>query len=119
MASEFPAPSAHAKCNAPLGLKLKNMDEKNMHNLFLKNMSGLIEEARNPSPGENPWEIWSIAKVPHKRISISHSVMDKFVIFIETLLKHTFALKVTLKVSKASLPRLIRLVSTLVWYLTM
>ena len=34
--------AAHAKCNAPQGLKLKNMDEKNMHNLFLKNMSGLI-----------------------------------------------------------------------------
>ena len=48
------AASAHAKCNAPQGLKLKNMDEKNMHNLFLKNMSGLIEEAKNPSPGENP-----------------------------------------------------------------
>ena len=47
--------AAHAKCNAPTGLKLKNMDEKNMHNLFLKNMSGLIEEAKNPSPGENPW----------------------------------------------------------------
>lgn len=45
----------HAQCNAPRGLKLKNMDEKNMHNLFLKNMSGLIEEARNPSIGENPW----------------------------------------------------------------
>lgn len=44
----------HAQCNAPRGLKLKNMDEKNMHNLFLKNMSGLIEEARNPSIGENP-----------------------------------------------------------------
>jgi len=44
----------HAKCNAPKGLKLKNMEEKNMHNLFLKNMSGLIEEARNPTIGENP-----------------------------------------------------------------
>ena len=46
----------HARCNAPPGLKLKNMDEKNMHNLFLKNMSGLIEVARNPyPPGSNPW----------------------------------------------------------------
>lgn len=44
----------HARCNAPPGLKLKNMDEKNMHNLFLKNMSGLIEVARNPYAGENP-----------------------------------------------------------------
>ena len=44
----------HAKCNAPQGLKLRNMDEKNMHNLFLKNMSGLIEEAKNPSKGINP-----------------------------------------------------------------
>lgn len=51
------ADAAHAKCNAPTGLKLKNMDEKNMHNLFLKNMSGLIEEAKNPSPGENPWAV--------------------------------------------------------------
>ena len=49
--------AAHAKSNAPTGLKLKNMDEKNMHNLFLKNMSGLIEEAKNPSPGENPWAV--------------------------------------------------------------
>ena len=53
MASEIRC-GAHAKPNAPSGLKLKNMDEKNMHNLFLKNMSGLIEEARNPSMGENP-----------------------------------------------------------------
>lgn len=56
--------AAHAKCNAPLGLKLKNMDEKNMHNLFLKNMSGLIEEAKNPSPGENPWASWMCAFSP-------------------------------------------------------
>jgi hypothetical protein len=46
--------ATHAKCNAPQGLKLKNMEEKSMHNLFLKNMSGLIEESRNPSVGENP-----------------------------------------------------------------
>jgi len=35
-------------------LKLRNMDEKNMHNLFLKNMAGLIEEVKNPSPCLNP-----------------------------------------------------------------
>jgi len=35
-------------------LKLKDMDEKNMHNLFLKNMAGLIEEVKNPSPCLNP-----------------------------------------------------------------
>ena len=35
-------------------LKLKEMDEKNMHNLFLKNMAGLIEETMNPSPCSNP-----------------------------------------------------------------
>ena len=35
-------------------LKLKEMDEKNMHNLFLKNMAGLIEEKKNPSPCSNP-----------------------------------------------------------------
>ena len=34
--------------------KLREMDEKNMHNLFLKNMSGLIEETKNPSPCMNP-----------------------------------------------------------------
>jgi hypothetical protein len=26
-----------------------------MHNLFLKNMAGLIEEIKNPSPCLNPW----------------------------------------------------------------
>ena len=36
------------------GCKLREMDEKNMHNLFLKNMSGLIEETKNPSPCMNP-----------------------------------------------------------------
>ena len=35
-------------------LKLKEMDEKNMHNLFPKNMAGLIEETKNPSPCSNP-----------------------------------------------------------------
>ncbi len=35
-------------------MKLKDMDEKNMHNLFLKNMAGLIEEIKNPSPCINP-----------------------------------------------------------------
>ena len=35
-------------------MPLKDMDEKNMHNLFLKNMSGLIEVAKNPETGANP-----------------------------------------------------------------
>ncbi len=35
-------------------LKLRDMDEKSMHNLFLKNMAGLIEEVKNPSPCSNP-----------------------------------------------------------------
>ena len=35
-------------------MKLREMDEKNMHNLFLKNMAGLIEETKNPSPCTNP-----------------------------------------------------------------
>ena len=35
-------------------VKLKDMDEKNMHNLFLKNMAGLIEEIKNPSKCVNP-----------------------------------------------------------------
>merc|ERR1711936_1526098 len=35
-------------------MKLREMDEKNMHNLFLKNMAGLIEEIKNPSPCTNP-----------------------------------------------------------------
>ena len=37
-----------------LNMKLRDMDEKNMHNLFLKNMAGLIEEIKNPSPCLNP-----------------------------------------------------------------
>ena len=32
---------------------VQNMDEKNMHNLFLKNMSGLIESAKHPETGAN------------------------------------------------------------------
>jgi len=39
---------------APQIMKLRDMDEKNMHNLFLKNMAGLIEEIKNPSPCLNP-----------------------------------------------------------------
>eukprot|EP00092_Neocalanus_flemingeri_P074786 GFUD01092545.1.p1 GENE.GFUD01092545.1~~GFUD01092545.1.p1 ORF type:complete len:138 (-),score=23.57 GFUD01092545.1:346-759(-) len=35
-------------------LKLKEMEEKHLHNLFLKNMSGLIEEVKNPTPRLNP-----------------------------------------------------------------
>merc|ERR1712121_595500 len=35
-------------------LKLKNMEEKQLHNIFLKNMSGLIEEVKNPTPRLNP-----------------------------------------------------------------
>ena len=39
--------------NKPV-LKLKDMEEKHLHNLFLKNMSGLIEEVKNPTPRLNP-----------------------------------------------------------------
>merc|ERR1712080_158103 len=35
-------------------IKLKDMEEKHLHNLFLKNMSGLIEEVKNPTPRLNP-----------------------------------------------------------------
>merc|ERR1712126_173119 len=35
-------------------LKLKHMEEKQLHNIFLKNMSGLIEEVKNPTPRLNP-----------------------------------------------------------------
>merc|ERR1712126_494429 len=35
-------------------LKLKDMEEKHLHNLFLKDMSGLIEEVKNPTPRLNP-----------------------------------------------------------------
>merc|ERR1712106_1266793 len=35
-------------------LKLKDMEEKHLHNLFLKNMFGLIEEVKNPTPRLNP-----------------------------------------------------------------
>lgn len=50
--------TAHAKPNVRPGLKLKNMDEKKMHNLFLKNMAGVIEECKNPSESiENPWVV--------------------------------------------------------------
>merc|ERR1711936_142818 len=35
-------------------LKLKDMEEKHLHNLFLKNISGLIEEVKNPTPRLNP-----------------------------------------------------------------
>jgi len=51
MSHEF-APTARP--NVQRGLKLKDMDEKKMHNLFLKNMSGLIEEAKNPATFSNP-----------------------------------------------------------------
>ena len=44
-----------ARPNAPQGLKLRDMDEKRMHNLFLKNMSGLIEETKKPAHSSNPW----------------------------------------------------------------
>merc|ERR1712243_329894 len=39
--------------NKPV-IKLKDMEEKHLHNLFLKNMSGLIEEVKNPTPRLNP-----------------------------------------------------------------
>merc|ERR1712026_191701 len=42
-----------AKAGKPT-LKLKDMEEKHLHNLFLKNMSGLIEEVKNPTPRLNP-----------------------------------------------------------------
>ena len=42
-----------AKTKLPV-VKLRDMDEKAMHNLFLKNMSGLIEETKNPSSCANP-----------------------------------------------------------------
>merc|ERR1711962_1115011 len=35
-------------------IKLKDMEEKHLHNLFLKNMSGLIEEVKNPTLRLNP-----------------------------------------------------------------
>ena len=54
MASSGNPRHAVGKSNAPRNLKLKDMDEKNMHNLFLKNMAGLIEETKNPSPCINP-----------------------------------------------------------------
>jgi len=47
MAAPAPAPMRGV-------MKLREMDEKNMHNLFLKNMAGLIEEIKNPSPCTNP-----------------------------------------------------------------
>jgi hypothetical protein len=43
-----------AKNNVQQNMLLKDMDEKCMHNLFLKNMAGLIEETKNPSPCLNP-----------------------------------------------------------------
>jgi len=46
------APAAAAPMRGVM--KLREMDEKNMHNLFLKNMAGLIEEIKNPSPCTNP-----------------------------------------------------------------
>jgi len=47
MAAPAPAPMRGV-------MKLREMDEKNMHNLFLKNMAGLIEEIKNPSVCTNP-----------------------------------------------------------------
>jgi len=45
---------AHQQTTVSCPMKLREMDEKNMHNLFLKNMAGLIEETKNPSPCVNP-----------------------------------------------------------------
>jgi len=45
---------AAIKTSRPPVVKLRDMDEKSMHNLFLKNMAGLIEEIKNPSPALNP-----------------------------------------------------------------
>merc|ERR1712243_13981 len=51
-------PDTHSLTMAPRGdrpvIKLKDMEEKHLHNLFLKNMSGLIEEVKNPTPRLNP-----------------------------------------------------------------
>merc|ERR1712108_111068 len=46
--------SAMASRNNKPVLKLKHMEEKQLHNIFLKNMSGLIEEVKNPTPRLNP-----------------------------------------------------------------
>merc|ERR1712156_1345551 len=46
--------AAQAQVEVGSNVKLRDMDEKHMHNLFLKNMSGLIEETKNPSPCMNP-----------------------------------------------------------------
>merc|ERR1711893_94176 len=46
-------PLIMAKAGKPT-LKLKDMEEKHLHNLFLKNMLGLIEEVKNPTPRLNP-----------------------------------------------------------------
>merc|ERR1711893_247603 len=46
-------PLIMAKAGKP-SLKLRDMEEKHLHNLFLKNMSGLIEEVKNPTPRLNP-----------------------------------------------------------------
>merc|ERR1712055_1123440 len=53
--SGLPTPSLRmvGKKERPV-LKLKHMEEKQMHNLFLNNMAGLIEEVRNPAPRLNP-----------------------------------------------------------------
>ncbi len=45
---------AAPKAARPPVVKLRDMDEKSMHNLFLKNMAGLIQEIKNPSPSINP-----------------------------------------------------------------
>merc|ERR1711964_530586 len=51
-------PDTQSLTMAPRGdrpvIKLKDMEEKHLHNLFLKNMSGLIEEVKNPTPRLNP-----------------------------------------------------------------
>ena len=43
----------HELLHGPFYDGVQNMDEKNMHNLFLKNMSGLIESAKHPETGAN------------------------------------------------------------------
>ena len=48
------SPSCSLQVDVGRDTKLRDMDEKHMHNLFLKNMSGLIEETKNPSPCLNP-----------------------------------------------------------------
>ena len=59
------SPSCLLQVDVGRDTKLRDMDEKHMHNLFLKNMSGLIEETKNPSPCLNPWVGHTISSYCH------------------------------------------------------